>query len=63
MEKRKERRELRQMKCWHCKSELIWNADFDYKDYRLDGDGVISALSCTNQNCGSYVEVYLKCEE
>ena len=51
------------MKCWHCKGELIWNADFDYKDYGLDGDGVISALSCTNQNCGSYVEVYLKCEE
>ena len=51
------------MKCWHCKNELIWNTDFNYEDYGLDGDGVISALSCPNQSCGAYVEVYLKGEE
>ena len=63
MEKRKKGREFRQMKCWHCKNELIWNSDFNYEDYGLDGDGVLSALSCLNQSCGAYVEVYLKGEK
>jgi len=45
------------MKCWHCNTELIWGGDFDYEDYGIDGDGIVSNLSCPN--CNSYVEVYL----
>ena len=45
------------MNCWHCKTELIWGGGFDYEDYGIDSDGIVSNLSCTN--CNSYVEVYL----
>ena len=48
------------MKCWHCKNELIWNADFNYEDYGLSGYGVVSNLSCSK--CGAHVEVYLPLE-
>ena len=44
------------MNCWHCNKELIWGGDFDYDDYGLEGEGIVSNLSC--QNCSSYVEVY-----
>ena len=45
------------MNCWHCNTELIWGGDFDYEDYGIDRDGIVSNLSCPN--CNSYVEVYL----
>ena len=45
------------MKCWHCNNKLIWGGDFDYEDYGLDGEGIVSNLSCSN--CDSYVEVYM----
>jgi len=44
------------MNCWHCNKELIWGGDFDYEDYDLEGDGIVSNLSCPN--CEAYVEVY-----
>ena len=47
------------MKCWHCNSELIWNNDFSYKDYGLENDGIVSVLTCSNEDCNAYVEVYL----
>ena len=39
---------------------VTWSSDFDYKDYGLDGEGIISNLSCSK--CNAYVEVYLKDE-
>ena len=42
------------MKCWHCKTELIWGADHDLEDN--DEFIMVTNLSCPN--CGSYVEVY-----
>lgn len=47
------------MKCWHCGSELIWGGDFSFDDYGLDGDGIISNLSCSNLLCQAYYDVYL----
>jgi|TARA_Y100000401_G_scaffold10911_1_gene7470 DNA-directed RNA polymerase subunit RPC12/RpoP len=44
------------MKCWHCKEELIWGGDHDYEDYDMEGDGIVTNLSC--DNCGSFVLVY-----
>ena len=35
------------MKCWHCKSELIWGADHTFEDYCLEGDGIVTNLSCS----------------
>ena len=44
------------MNCWHCREELIWGGDATYEDYGIEGDGVVSNLSCNN--CNTYVEVY-----
>ena len=45
------------MKCWHCQSELIWGGDHTFEDYCLDGDGVVTNLSCSG--CDAEVLVYL----
>ena len=34
-----------------CDTELIWGGDHDYEDYNLDGEGIVSNLSCPNNNC------------
>ena len=47
------------MNCWHCNTELIWSGDFDYEDYGIEDDGIVSNLSCPNKACNVYVEVYL----
>ena len=44
------------MNCWHCNNELIWGCDFDYKDYGIDGKGIVSTLHCPK--CEARVEVY-----
>lgn len=46
------------MKCWHCNSKLIWQSDFSYEDYGLEEEGIISVLICSNEECGSVIEVY-----
>ena len=38
------------MKC-SCDKELIWGGDHDYIDYCLDGNGIVSNLSCQNEEC------------
>ena len=45
------------MKCWHCQSKLIWGGDHTFEDYCLEGDGVVSNLSCSG--CDAEVLVYL----
>ena len=44
------------MNCWHCNKELIWGGDHDYEDYNMEGDGIVSNLSCSE--CDSFVLVY-----
>ena len=51
------------MKCWHCNNKLIWGGDFDYEDYGMDGEGIISNLSCPNKLCNAFVEVFLPLKE
>tara|TARA_R100000808_G_scaffold17656_1_gene38966 strand:+ start:4218 stop:4394 length:177 start_codon:yes stop_codon:yes gene_type:complete len=45
------------MKCWHCNNDVIWGGDFDYEDYGLEGEGIVSNMSCSE--CEAYYEVYL----
>ena len=47
------------MKCWFCNPELIWANDFDFEDYGLEGEGVISVLACTNEDCDAIWEGYV----
>ena len=44
------------MNCWHCQSDLIWGGDRTYEDYGMEGEGIVSNLSCSK--CNSYVLVY-----
>ena len=46
------------MKCWHCKSDLIWGGDHDIEDLDTDEDGILTNLSCSNEKCNTQVEVY-----
>mgnify|MGYP003151584481 CR=1 FL=1 len=48
------------MDCWHCGKDLIWGGDHDFEDYGMEGEGIVSNLSC--QNCPATVEVYLPIE-
>ena len=50
------------MNCWYCKNEeLVWQNDFSYEDYGLDGDGIVSVLHC--ENCNALVNVYLSLDK
>ena len=31
-------------RCPRCNYGLIWNNDFDYEDYGLDGEGIVSCF-------------------
>lgn len=46
--------------CGICGTPLIWGADFDYEDYGMEGEGIISNYTCPK--CGAYVEVYTRIE-
>ena len=49
------------MKCWHCNNDLIWNNDFSYEEYGVDTveqDGIVTVLSCCNEDCGAVYECY-----
>ena len=37
--------------CSLCKKELLWNSDFDYEDYGLEGAGIVGIYSCKNKKC------------
>lgn len=48
--------------CFHCGSRsVIWDADFDFEDYGLEGSGVVHACHCCN--CGARIEYYVGEEE
>jgi len=51
------------MDCWHCKTELIWNADHDLEDFKhiLQEYSMVTHLTCPK--CDSFVEVYLPKEK
>jgi hypothetical protein len=52
------------MNCWHCNEELIWGGDHDYDDvYGAPNHGIITNLSCSNEKCNAFVEVFLPFEE
>jgi hypothetical protein len=47
------------MKCYLCKQDLSWNNDESYDDYEMEGEGIVTILSCLNEECDvDIVEVY-----
>ena len=53
-------REELEMNCWHCKSKLIWGGDHTFEDYGMEGEGIVSKLSCPN--CPLIIYVYVDVE-
>ena len=49
------------MNCWHCGGEVIWGGDHSYEDYAMEGEGIVSNLSC--RECKAFYECYLDLEE
>lgn len=48
--------------CFNCgKKAVKWLADYDFKDYGLEGDGIIHELVC--ENCGARIRYEVKNEE
>lgn len=44
--------------CFHCgQNSVYWQADFDYEDYGLDGEGIVHTCHCAN--CGADIEYYV----
>ena len=40
------------MNCYVCESELIAGGDHDYDDYDHEGEGIVTNLTCPNEDCG-----------
>lgn len=40
--------------CFHCgQKSVVWDSDYDFEDYGLDGQGLIHSCHCTN--CGAKI--------
>lgn len=47
--------------CFHCGCRsVVWQNDFSFEDYGLDGDGIVQCLQCSN--CGAWIEYYIPLE-
>ena len=44
------------MKCWHCKTELIWGGDHDIEEEGNGDYDIVTNLSCPK--CHAHVDVY-----
>lgn len=51
----------REPRCFYCDGKLSWNNDYDFEDYLIAGEGIISVWTCTK--CGAMYEVHIDCEE
>lgn len=48
--------------CFHCGTlGVVWQADFDFEDFGLDGEGIVQVCRCAN--CGADIEYYVSFEE
>lgn len=40
--------------CFHCgEKAVVWDADFDFDDYCLEGQGIVHECHCSN--CGARI--------
>ena len=45
--------------CFNCGREMIWQSDFDFEDYGMDGAGIVSVYHCPH--CGTDIECFVPC--
>ena len=46
------------MECYHCGSDLYIGGDHDIEDLDTGGDGILTNLSCSNEDCNTHIEIY-----
>ena len=45
--------------CFHCGARaVIWDSDYDFDDFALEGEGIVQCLHCTN--CGAEIEYIIR---
>ena len=48
--------------CFHCgQRSVVWDADFDFEDFGLEGIGIVHVCHCAN--CGAEINYYISCGE
>lgn len=48
--------------CFHCLAYgVVWDSDFTFEDYGLDGEGIVHVCHC--ENCGARVEYYVPTDD
>lgn len=44
--------------CFHCLSKsVIWDCDYSFEDYGMEGDGIIHECHCAN--CGARITYFI----
>lgn len=54
-------KELDNMDCWYCQTQLIWKSDFPYDEWYGEGEGIVTVLECPN--CGAECVMSLRDDE
>jgi len=39
------------MRCPQCSQILIWQSDFEYEEWFIEGEGVVGTYACVNEEC------------
>lgn len=48
--------------CFHCLDQsVIWDSDFTFADFGLDGDGIVQCCHC--ESCGAEIYYYIAIDE
>lgn len=48
--------------CFHCgQRTVIWDADFDFEDYCMEGEGIVHDCHCTN--CGARIQYFIDIDD
>ena len=47
--------------CFHCGHDVVWQADFSYEDYGMEGDGIVQVCHCPG--CGADILYMIPCDE
>ena len=45
--------------CFHClHNSVIWDADFDFEDFCMEGEGIVHSCHCTH--CGADITYFIR---
>lgn len=48
--------------CFHCQNKsVIWECDYDFEDFGLEGEGIVHTLTCAH--CGADIQYFIPIAE